>query len=383
MEAAAHKTLTANATSSPRNLPKPPNVQLRSPDTSPNGELSKASSCAPGDGLENDELKISTTVKEARTDLDGSFVDRLLSPASERSPPGQLRSNRFSRNTTPEHALTLKSNFSEDITPTKIDYQSLPSPPELVPFWDVDHEFGWKVQCAYDVSTMRHSFRLHKYGKYALKYKRGFTPSPLRRAYTEQQEELIRLDALETTDSEPSSPDPIHRAYLARQEEYSRLVKLQTIDSEPSSPSPHPAGSNGEATDQVSESIEDSHMRSKAHITKKSSQEHPSQETQVSPPPLSLPAHSDVTVDDSYMAPRMTLSEFLANEAGSGKPIDDVNDGWMRQDMGQDYRDLGQQAGIKRRRDDSDDFSEQEDSSDVVGDSIKQRQVKRIKHASR
>ncbi len=351
MEIATHQTLTAESTSSfSKDLSKLPNVQLGSPDTSPSEDIGDALRGSLGGARDDEELKDLTIVKEYRTDLNGSFFDRLLSPASERSTPGQLRSNRFRRNATPDLAPSLNSNSSEDIEPTDIDYQSLPSPPEPVGVGYVDSEFGFNVQCAYDISVMRHNFRLHKYGEYALKYKRGFTPSPLRRAYTEQQEELVRLDELHTTDSEPSSPDPTHRAYLARQEEFMRLAKSRTIDSEPSSPSAHPACLNGEAKHQLSETFHASGTTSRRHIIQRSSEEHLSREAQVSPPQVSWPAFSDVAVEQ----------EDSALHAIGNQGVD-------------------QKAGSKRRRDDMDDGLKQEVLLDAVSQSVKERQFKRVK----
>lgn len=216
----------------------------------------------------------------------------------------------------------------------------------------VDDEFGFNVQCAYDISVLRQKFRLHKYGEYALKYKRGFTPSPLRRAYTEKQEELTRLAETETTDSETPTPTPIHQAYVARQEEYMRLVKLRTIDSEPSSSSPHPAGSEVEAKHQVSEPFQTSDMISTAHIIERSNEENLLQEAHVAAPPVSLPASSDVGVDQ----------EDSAVHAISNQHPD-------------------QKAGGKRRRDDTDNGLEQEGLLDTVDYSVKKRPFKRVKHA--
>lgn len=354
METAAHETLTADSTSSFfKDLSKLPNVQLRSPKISPSGDNSKALSGTPGELRDEDDFKVSTEVQEGRTDPNGSFLDRLLSPTSERPTPGQVRLNRFSRNVTPEHAPSPKLSFSEDIAPANIDYQSLPSPPEPWLFEYVDDEFGFNVQCAYDISVLRQNFRLHKYGEYALKYKRGFTPSPLRRAYTERQEELIRLDELETTDSETPTPTPIHQAYLARQEEYMRLVKLRTIDSEPSSPSPHPVGSNVEAKHQVSETFPTWAMTSASHIIERSNEENLLQEAHAAAPPVSLPTFSDGGVDQQDSAVHTISNQHPDQKAGS-----------------------------KRRRDDRDDGLKQEELLDVVDDSVKERQIKRVKHAT-
>lgn len=349
METAAHQVLTADSTSSfSKDLSKLPKVQLRSPDTPPRGNISDTLSVTPGGGRNDDQLKHAITAEEVRTYLNGSFFDRLLSPASERSTPDQLRSDRFSKNATPEHAPS-NSNFPEDITPTNIDYQSLPSPPEPVVVGYVYRDFGHDVQHAYDRSVMREKWRSHKYGEYATKSKRGFTPSPLRRAYTEQQEELMRLADLETTDSEPSSPDPTHRAYLARQEEYMRLVKLQTIDSEPSFPSPQPAGSSGEAKHQLSETSHASDTTPRRHIIDLSGEGHLSREAQVSPPQVLLPAISDVAVEQEDSA-----LHAIGN------------------------RGLDQKAGSKRRID-MDDGLKQEVLLDAVSQSVKERQFKRVK----
>lgn len=114
METAAHESLTADSTSSfSKDLSKLPNVQLRSPDTSPSGDNCNASSGTPGGLRDENAVKESTEVQDGRTDPNGSFLDRLLSPASERPTPGQVRFNRFRRNVTPDHAPSSKSSFSE------------------------------------------------------------------------------------------------------------------------------------------------------------------------------------------------------------------------------------------------------------------------------
>lgn len=352
METVAHQALTANSTSPSfsKDISKLPNVQLRSPDTPPNGNISDALRVAPGGARNDDQLKHAITAEEVRAYLNGSVFNRLLSPASERSTPGQLRSNRFSRDATSDHAPSPKLSFSKDFTPTNINYQSLPSPPEPVVVGYVDRDFGHDVQQAYDISIMREKWRLNKYGEIATKFKRGFTPSPLRRAYWERHEESLRLDEQYTTDSEPSSPDSTHRAYLSRQEEYVRVAKSRIIESEPPSPIPRPAGLNDGAKHQVSEACQASDMTSGPHITEHPSEEHLLQEAQVSPLPVSLPAYSDVAVDQEISA-----LHAIGNQ------------------------DLDEKAGSKRRRDATDDGSKQEVLLEAVSHSVKERQFKRVK----
>lgn len=316
METAAHQTLTADSCCSyPKDLTKHINVQLKSPDTSPSSDIGDVS---------NGTLEGSTTPSECQTDLNGSFLDHLLSPASERQTPGELRSNRFSRNGTPECASSLNPNSSQDVPLTEIDYQSLPSPPELYCLNYVDPDFEFNLQSAFDISRMRHNFRIHKYGDDAFKYKRGFTPSPLRRAYTERQEEGIRRAAFETTDSESSTP------------------------------SPHPADSNGEAGHHNSETFQESNITSSSGSIKRSGEETLLPEAQIPPQPMSLPASSDVALEREDPALRAILNQQL-----------------------------DQRAGSKRSRDDADDGSTQEELPDICGDSVKERPHKRRKYAPR
>lgn len=91
------------------------------------------------------------------------------------------------------------------------DYQLLPSPPEPA-YWSYDPGFGARVQDGYQSSLFRDRLRANKYGAEIAKASRfGLTPSPVRRKWDEEQEELLRLDELGTPGAEDSeyTPEPV------------------------------------------------------------------------------------------------------------------------------------------------------------------------------
>lgn len=83
---------------------------------------------------------------------------------------------------------------SEPIDPTKVNYQSLPSPPNMsISYYDP--EFGETVYKAYEHSRLTDIWRGSMYGaEVAQTFKRGFTPSPVRRKYREDMEEALRRE---------------------------------------------------------------------------------------------------------------------------------------------------------------------------------------------
>jgi hypothetical protein len=88
------------------------------------------------------------------------------------------------------------------------DYHSLPtrrSPPDLG-YFAVDPDFERRISSALRSSKLRESWREQKYGEEAKDSKRGHTPSPVRRLYAEQQEEMARWDDIPTPPEEPSPP---------------------------------------------------------------------------------------------------------------------------------------------------------------------------------
>ncbi|PGH21326.1 hypothetical protein AJ80_03377 [Polytolypa hystricis UAMH7299] len=85
-----------------------------------------------------------------------------------------------------------------------ISYRSLPLSPDLGPLF-VDDLLGQKLGDAYFLSRLEYGWREQKYGKeVASTTKRRWTPSPVRRAYAERQEDIGRIDDL-PTDSENDS----------------------------------------------------------------------------------------------------------------------------------------------------------------------------------
>ena len=346
--AAGDETMTADSTCSSSKEPtKLIKVQLESPDTSLSGDVSDALSDITDGRRHEEDSKDSTTIEDGQTDANGDFLDGLLSPASEHPTPDQLRSKRFSRNANPHHALSLESSSPEDIAPTDIDYQSLPSPPEPVVVGYVDRNFGADVQTAYEMSVLRQIWRVNKYGEDASKFKRGFTPSPLRQAYIEREEEAVRLDEVHTTDSEPSS-SPDHQAYLERQEEYMRLAKMRAIDSEPSSPTAHPASSYCEAEHQDSKAFQGSNTTSASPTLERFGEDSVSREAQVSPPPVSLHACSDDAMEQEDPALQAMTNQQLAQRAGSKRRRCDLDDGLKQEGLLGGYGDSVQKRPWKR-----------------------------------
>lgn len=87
---------------------------------------------------------------------------------------------------------------------TVVDYQALESPRTPV-LGSIDPDFGCKVRLAYELSCFVDLCRAQDYGEEAKNSRRNMTPSPVREAYKERMEELMRLDALPTPESSYSS----------------------------------------------------------------------------------------------------------------------------------------------------------------------------------
>ncbi|WEW60527.1 hypothetical protein PRK78_006014 [Emydomyces testavorans] len=102
------------------------------------------------------------------------------------------------------------SDAAESHKPPVIDYQSLPSPPDYG-LDLVDDLFGQSVTQAYDISCLRQTWREQMYGmEVANNTRRGWTPSPARRAYAELMEREKRLDEL-GTDEELSDEEDVSK----------------------------------------------------------------------------------------------------------------------------------------------------------------------------
>ncbi|PGG97553.1 hypothetical protein AJ80_09676 [Polytolypa hystricis UAMH7299] len=123
---------------------------------------------------------------------------------------------------TPASKLTPKSCSSQKFAgesspdaeepqkPTVIDYQSLPSPPDYG-IDLVDDLLGQSVAIAYRLSCLQQTWREQMYGmEVASTSRRGWTPSPVRRAYAELMEREKRLDQLDT-DEELSDEEDISK----------------------------------------------------------------------------------------------------------------------------------------------------------------------------
>lgn len=90
---------------------------------------------------------------------------------------------------------------------TQIDYQSLPSPPDIG-YYTYNPGFGEEVCSAYNWNMIRHGWRVNKYGEeVANEYRRGYTPSPVRQEFRRWQEEYERLMALGTPGEEQSGDE--------------------------------------------------------------------------------------------------------------------------------------------------------------------------------
>ncbi|KZF23197.1 hypothetical protein L228DRAFT_245934 [Xylona heveae TC161] len=84
--------------------------------------------------------------------------------------------------------------FFDNFDWKSIKYEKLPSPPEgEFGFAQYDPEFGQKVCEALSSSQYREYLRVSKYGEeVAREFRRGFTPSPVRKAYQEKIERAER-----------------------------------------------------------------------------------------------------------------------------------------------------------------------------------------------
>ncbi len=115
-------------------------------------------------------------------DADGSTYHSTIVPSSEDPPI----------DTAPPTSINL----------TKVDYQSLPSRPDMA-FFFYDPQFGEQVCQAYQRSRLTDDVRRYRYGAEAAStFKRGFTPSPVRRKWSEDLAEYIRRAELGLSDTE-------------------------------------------------------------------------------------------------------------------------------------------------------------------------------------
>ncbi|MCJ1250604.1 hypothetical protein MMC30_007832 [Trapelia coarctata] len=112
----------------------------------------------------------------------------------------------------------------------KIDYQSLPSPPEpaIFPMDATIFNFGAVLEDALSMSRFRDHLRRQKYGSEGMESKPGYTPEHLRERWREKlrkdEEDLLRSIYDSDPDTDESDRDPMETSEDREKKRQSRLV---------------------------------------------------------------------------------------------------------------------------------------------------------------